>query len=131
MSATFPPLPDELVELISGGVSLLCGTCSTDLVPESQRAAGLRVWDGACKLTVLLPKATGEISIANLRQNGRIAVTMSQIPTHRTVQVKGTVFAIRDGSEEERGLGERYAVQLRAAFAHIGIPEGVTRGLTL
>ena len=131
MSASFPPLPDELVTFVSGGVSLLSGTCSKDLVPESQRIAGVRVWPCACKLTVMLPKSTGEIAVANLRQNGRIAVTMSQIETYRTVQVKGTVFAIRDADEADRELVERYAAGLRAALAWVGVPEGITRGFAL
>ena len=62
VTATFPPLPDELVELIQGGVSLLTGTCSAVLVPESVRAGGLRVWPGACKLTVLRRGAPTEHS---------------------------------------------------------------------
>jgi hypothetical protein len=131
VSASFPPLPDELAAFVQGGVSLLSGTCSAALVPESQRAAGVRVWPGNCKLTVLLPKATGEIAIANLRENPRLAVTMSQIQTHRTVQVKGSVFAIRDADAEDHALMERWAAGFRAALAWVGIPEGVTRGLKL
>jgi hypothetical protein len=110
---------------------MLSGTCSADLVPEAQRAAGVRVWPGACRLTVFLPKSTGEISIANLQQNGRLAVTMSQIETHRSVQLKGNVIAIRDADEADRAHVERYAAGLRASFAWIGVPEGVTRGLNL
>ena len=131
MSASFPPLPDELVAFAQGGVSLLSATCSADLVPEAQRIAGVRVWPCACKLTVMLPKATGEIAIANLRENGRLAVTLSQIQTYRTVQVKGTVFGIRDADEADRELIEHYAVGLRAALAWVGVPEGITRGFTL
>jgi hypothetical protein len=129
LSASFPPLPDELVEFVQGGVSLLTGTCSAELVPECVRAAGVRVWPGACRLTVLLPKSTGEIAVGNLRASGRLAVTMSQIQTYRTVQVKGTVFAIRDGDEADHELATRYAAGLRASLAWVGIPEGVTRGL--
>lgn len=133
MGPSFPPLPDDLVALIQGGVSLLTGTCSLDLVPESVRGAGLRVWPGACQLTVLMPKATSEVAIANLRANPRLAVTMSQIETHRTVQVKGKVLAIRDGEGDdvEHALAMRYSAALRASFAWVGVPEGVTRGLTV
>ena len=131
MSGSFPPLPDELVALVQGGVSLLTGTCSPDLVPECVRGAGVRVWPGACRLTVLMPKATGEIAIANLRANGRLAVTMSQVETHRTVQVKGRTLAIRDGDEADRELSTRYGAAFRASLSWVGIPEGITRGLTL
>ena len=116
---------------VQGGRSLLMGTCSPDLVPESVRASGLRVWPGACHLTVLMPKATGEIAIANLRANGRIAVTMSEIETYRTVQVKGSTLEIRDGDEADQELAMRYGAAVRASLARVGIPEAVTRGLTL
>lgn len=131
MSPSFPPLPDDLVELVQGGVSLLTATCSPDLVPEPVRGTGLRVWPGACNLTVLLPKATAEIAIANLRVNGQLAVTVSQIETHRTVQIKGSVLATRDGDGEDHALALRYAARLRKSLGWAGIPEGVTRGLTL
>jgi hypothetical protein len=127
----FPPLPNDLVEFVEGGVSLLTGTCSTDLVPESVRSAGLRVWPCACKLTVLLPKATAEIGIENLRTSRRIALTASRIETYRTVQIKGTVLDIRDGDEADRALSIRYGAGLRKALAWVGIPEGVTSGLSL
>ena len=130
MSASYPPLPDEIVELVQGGVSLLTGTCGDDLVPECVRGVGLRVWPGACQLTVLIPQATGAQTIANLRQNGRLAVTVAQIPTHRSLQVKGKVRAIREGDAQDRELSDRYLPSFRAALAHIGIPEGVTQGIT-
>lgn len=130
-SPSFPPLPADLVAFVEGGVSLLTGTCSRDRVPESVRSTGLRVWPCACKLTVLLPKATSEIAVENLRENGRIAVTASQIETHRTLQVKGAVIAVREGDEDDRVVAQRYAPRLRKALAYVGIPEGVTRGLAL
>lgn len=112
-------------------MSLLAATCSAALVPESQRVAGIRVWPGACRLTVMLPRATGEIAVANLRENPRIAITMSQIPTHRTVQVKGNVLAVREADDEDRALIERWAAGFRASIAIIGVPEVVTQGLNL
>jgi hypothetical protein len=129
-SPSFPPLPAELVTLAQTGVSLLAGTCSPDLVPECVRLAGLRVWPGACRLTVLLPRATGAVTVANLRANGRLAVTMSEIETLRAVQVKGTTLDIRDGDDADRTLTETYAALLRKSLAYVGLPEGVTRGLT-
>jgi len=104
----YPPLPAELVEFTGGGKSLLVGTASSLLAPECVRAVGVRVWPGGCQLTVLIPAGTGAISIANLRETGKIAITLSHIPTHRTVQIKGTVLAIRDGDESDRELATAY-----------------------
>jgi hypothetical protein len=130
-AASFPPLPDDLVTLVQSGVSVLAGTCSADLVPESVRGVGLRVWPGACRVTVFMPKATAEIALANLRENNRLAVTISEIATHRSLQLKGTTFGIREADEADRELVMRYSEALRASFAWIGIPEGVTRCLTV
>jgi hypothetical protein len=128
---SFPPLPAELAEFVQGGVSINTGTVSPDLVPESVRAVGVRVWPCACKLTVFLPKSTAEFAIENMRASKRVAVTMSQVETYRTVQVKGSVLAIREANEDDREVIERYAAAFRKSLAWIGLPEGVTRGLSI
>ena len=130
MSASFPPLPDELVAFVHGGVSLLSGTCSAALVPESQRACGIRIWPGACRLTLWLPKATGEVAVANLRENPRIAITASQIQTHRTVQLKGNVLEVREATEADRATIDTWFAGFRASLAWVGVPENLTLGYT-
>ena len=126
MSASFPPLPPELVTFTEGGVSILVGTCTRDLRPEAMRGMGLRVWPGASQLTVLLPAATGVRSIANLRDNPRIAITIAHIPSHKTIQIKGNVLAIRDGDEEDRALATRYREHFSDDLAFVGQPPANT-----
>lgn len=112
-------------------MSLLVGTCSADGAPDCLRAMGMRVWPGACQLTVLLPAATAKASIANLRENPRLALTISHIPTHRTVQVKGQVLAIRDGAEDDHRLAQRYRVKLAEDLAFVGQPAANTLRLAI
>jgi hypothetical protein len=126
LSASFPPLPPELVTFTEGGVSILVGTCTRDLQPEAMRGMGLRVWPGASQLTVLLPAATGVRSIANLRDNPRIAITIAHIPSHKTIQIKGNVLAIRDGDAGERELATRYREQFSDDLAFVGQPAANT-----
>ena len=57
------------------------------------RAIGARV-EGADEITVFLPAETARTTVANLLDNGRIAVCFSQIADHRTHQLKGRVVAI-------------------------------------
>lgn len=123
LSASYPPLPDELAAFAETGVSMVVGTCSKDLRPDSVRCVGVRVWPGACQLTVLVPAATGATSIANLRENPRLALTLSSVPTHRTVQLKGTVRAIRDGDEHDRELATRYRALFAEDLAWTGLPK--------
>lgn len=126
MQPAYPPLPDALVEFTRGGKSLLVGTASAKRVPDCVRACGLRVWDGASRLTVLVPAATSATSIANLRENPRIAITVSHIPTHNTVQLKGNVLAIRDGGDVERELGLAYRAEFSKDLAWAGSPAALT-----
>lgn len=109
-----------------GGVSVLVGTCSAELVPDCVRGAGVRVWPGASQLTVLVPAATGAVSIANLRGNARLAVTLSHIPTHRTVQVKGKVLGIRDGDEGDHALALRYRALFSDDLGWAGQPPAIS-----
>lgn len=103
-------------------MSLLVGTCGPDLAPDCVRAVGLRVWPDACHLTVLLPAATAQTSIANLRANPRIAVTASHVPSHRTYQFKGPVLAIRDGNDDDHALATRYRELFAEDLAFAGQP---------
>ena len=107
-------------------MSILVGTCSRDLVPEAMRGMGVRIWTGASQLTIILPAATGAVSIANLRDNPRMAITLSHIPSHRTMQIKGNVRGIRDGDEADRALATRYREMLADDLAFVGQPPANT-----
>lgn len=104
----------------------MVGTCSRELVPDCVRGMGVRIWPGASQLTVLLPAATARASIENLKGNPRLAVTLSHIPTHKTMQVKGAVLAVRDGSEQDRELATRYREKLADDLAFVGQPAANT-----
>jgi hypothetical protein len=127
----YPPLPPDLVTFAQGSVSLLVGTASKALVPDCVRAMGLRVWADRCHLTVLLPAATADVSVANLRENPRLALTASHIPSHRTFQVKGPVLAVRDGSLEDRALAEHYRQLFADDLAFVGQPAANTLRLSI
>lgn len=95
-------------------------------MPDCVRGMGVRIWPGACQLTVLLPAATSATSVANLRANGRMAVTLSHIPTHKTIQVKGKVLDLREGVEADRELAIAYRKLLAADLGHVGQPPANT-----
>lgn len=129
MAELYPPLPPELIAFAEGGVSILVGTASAKHEPDCVRGMGVRVSPDGCQLTVIVPVVTGETSIANLRENPRLAVTLSHIPSHRTLQVKGNVIAIRDGGEEELAFAIRYRALLAEDLAFVGQPAANTTRL--
>jgi hypothetical protein len=71
------------------------------------------------------------MSIANLRANPRLAVTLSHTPSHRTIQLKGGVLAIREAGEDERALAMRYRALFAADLAFLGMPATHTLRLGL
>lgn len=123
-------VPENLTALLDGLVAVHVATRDAALVPDEVMAAAARPSaDGRC-LTVFLPVATSEASIANLRANGAIAVVLSQPLTHRTVQLKGRVETIGPARDEERAEVERLAAAFDAEVEVIGLPPAVVRRRT-
>lgn len=79
---------------------------------------------------MLLPAATSTRAIADVRENPRLAVTVSHVPTHRTFQLKGDVTAVRDGTPEDRALSEHYRQLFADELAFVGQPAATTLRLS-
>jgi hypothetical protein len=116
----------ELTEFIEAGLSMLVGTRDARLLPDYVRAVGARVEKGGREVTVFLPAATSAASIANLAENGRIAMCLSRPVDHRTVQLKGRVVASGAAAESDRAVIERYRMEFAATLGYIGVPPRLT-----
>lgn len=112
----------ELQQFLESGVSVLVGTRDRLLVPEAARGFGTRVEAEGRELSVFVPAVWAERTLANLRDNGRIAVAVARPEDHRSVQVKGSCLGIRDGGPGDLAAIERYRALLVADFAAIGYP---------
>jgi hypothetical protein len=123
-------IPGNLVPLLEGLVAVHVATRDADLVPDEVMAAAAHVEPDGRRLTVFLPVATSETSLANLRENGAIAVVLSQPLTHRTVQLKGRAETIRPARDDERETVERGAAGFDAEVEAIGLPPAAVRRRT-
>lgn len=127
----YPPpavaVPGKLASLLEGLVAVHVATRDAALVPDEEMAAAALLEPDGRSLTVYLPEATSETALGNLRDNGEIAVVLSQPITHRTVQLKGRVGSLRAAREEEREAVERFAAAFDAAVAAIGLPPAALR----
>lgn len=112
----------ELATFLESGVSILVGTRDARLVPDSARGVGARVETGGRELTVLLGDVLNTTALANLRDNGRIAVCFSRNGDHRSIQVKGKVLSIAPAAPPDRALVERYNGLIAVAWGEIGVP---------
>ena len=119
----------ELAAFIESGISVIVGTRDARLRPDCVRGAGVRADPGAGTLTVFLPAATSERALANLADNGRIAVTITRAIDHRSLQVKGGSLEVRPSTADERREIERYLELLAVDWGHVGVPRQATRSM--
>jgi len=120
------PISEELAAFLEGGVSTLVGTRSDDLRPAACRAMGTRVAPDRRTISVFIPEATAERSLANLRANGRVAVTFSLPRTYRSVQLKGTCVDIHPTPPEERERQRAYAASFVDELEVVGVARTTT-----
>ena len=105
---------------MESGVSLLVGTRDAALRPESARAWGVEVERETALATVFLPTAGSDVTIANLRDNGQLALTFSRGTDHRSVQVKGQCLSIAPTNLRQRAVQDRYFETFSEGLRWIG-----------
>jgi hypothetical protein len=115
-------ISDEVFAFLAGGKSMVVGTRDAQLLPEVTRAVGLRPWPDHRHVSVFLPDATGARALQNLRDNGRIAIALSNPPDHRSVQLKGQVIELVPGSEEDAAAVRAYVAQVALVLDVLGLP---------
>lgn len=120
-------LPGSIARALPGLAAIHVATRDAALVPDEVMASAALLSDDGERLTVYLPDATSATSLANLRENGAIAVALSEPLTHRTVQLKGTAAEIRPAREEEREAVLRHAASFDAQVETIGLPPAAVR----
>ena len=119
-------VPEELVEFLESGISILVGTRDANNRPLSMRGVGAKVSDDRTKLSVLLPNRVAEGTVQNARATRRVAVTFARALDNRSVQLKGTVEVLRPGDEQDRAVLERYKEDFARILEIIGMPRAIT-----
>jgi hypothetical protein len=118
-------IPEHLVDFIESGVSLLVGTRDARLRPEMTRACGARVSEDRTRLTIFLPHVAGARALANLADNGRIAVGVQRPYDNNCYQLKGTKVDLHVATESERVVVERYVASFVEAMYTVGLPRAI------
>jgi hypothetical protein len=115
-------ISDEVFAFLSGGKSLVLGTRDATLVPEAARATGVKAWPDRKHISVYIVDGVAAKTLANLRENGQLAMTVSHPPDHRTLQIKGRLVALTQATEEERALVDSYAHDFAQVLDALGVP---------
>jgi hypothetical protein len=124
-------LSEELAEFVEGGLSMLVGTRDAALRPHVGRSVGAFVCPDRETVTTYLNKALSAQSVANLQDNGRVALTFSRPYDHRTLQIKGQMISLREGTEEDRVKQERWLAGFVEHLYIIGLPRSLTRQIKI
>lgn len=124
------PLCDEVVELLSSGVVTSVATRDAALAPELVPAVGSRVARDRRTLTVFVPRALAGATLANIANNGHLAVTATRPSDHKSMQFKGTARGVHDAADTDRPLLEMLRGAMIEQLATFGMPRTITRRLT-
>jgi hypothetical protein len=123
-------IPSELHPFLQSGITILVGSRDSRLVPEGVRGVNARVSPDGTELTIWLPAATAARTLANVADNGHLAVYFCSID-HRSFQFKGRVIATRKALAKERAELERYRAAIAQHWGQIGLPPRLTHRMVV
>ncbi|HEX7153933.1 MAG TPA: pyridoxamine 5'-phosphate oxidase family protein [Thermoanaerobaculia bacterium] len=120
---------ERLRRSLAEGTSVLVGTVDADGVPACCRGVALIPKDDDT-VTVYLPVATAQETVANVATTRRLAVCISHPIDHTTTQLKGVTRGVRIAGEHERELVTRSLEKFADILDEIGLPRRITRSVT-
>jgi hypothetical protein len=116
-------LTRELVEHFGGPVSIVVGTRDARLRPGFTRVFGIVGDVGSPRITFFAPEVTSQRMLADLGDNGQVAVQVTSWATFMSYQIKGTVREIVPaGPEAERVIAHVRDQVVVVTAAAIGEP---------
>jgi hypothetical protein len=118
-------LPPQLGCLLEGPSIIYLATRNADLVPASTMAFGLQVTPGGREVTLFVPAVMATETLANLRDNGQMAISFVRPSDHAATQVKGTWLGERRTDEADRAFIARYRDALVEEINLVGVPRSI------
>ena len=112
-----------------GGTSVLVGTVDADNIPTCCRGIAIATKDNFDTVTVYVPAATGQETVANVATTRRIAVSLSRPLTHETIQIKGVSRGVRLAPPGDEEYVRERLYQFAEVLDAIGLPMRITRNV--
>ena len=123
-------IPEKIVEFIHGPVFISAGTRDEKLHPAHAWTVGAVVNPDRETVTFFVPQSRSDRILANLKENGRIALAVGS-PTHESYQLKGVYVSERSADEKDRAIQEISRNKLWRFGIQCGYPEPVAKRLVL
>ena len=121
----------DLKEFVESGVAGLVGTGDGDARPCCAYGWAPRVGADGGTIDVFLDAERSEPTLSNLKANGRVAMTLADPVSYRSVQLKGTFRESGEPDEADREWVQRQREAFLTATTLIGDPPAVVRNAWL
>jgi hypothetical protein len=114
-------LPDEVLEFVQSGVSVIVGVVGADGRAQAGRALATRVVSGGA-FRLMYPADGNAAITASAQSGGPIAVTFSAPLSHRTIQLKAGSSRAEQLDPEDRISVEHQIDAFAAVLRVLGFP---------
>jgi hypothetical protein len=115
----------EFASFMESAVMIIVGTCDDALRPQIARAVGVIVDRATGGLDLIVSDWQWPETIANVRRNGRLAVTFARPSDYVSYQVKGRATVI-PASAAHLACAARYVEAMTATLVGNGLDARVT-----
>jgi hypothetical protein len=127
-------IPGKLVRFLEEHANVaMAGTRNRDLVPYGHRVSGWRIGADGRSVTALISELFTDRLVESLEDNGELALTVEEYPSHETYQLKGRYLRHRPLEPEDLEVIERirgrFAKSLRPLYPEA--PDDILRAFTL
>jgi hypothetical protein len=113
-------MPGRVLRFLEQHANLaFAGTRSPDLVPYGHRVSGWVVGDGGQTLIALIPESSTPYLVESLENNGELALTVEEFPSHETYQFKGRYLRHRSARPEDAAVVDRIRERFVKGVRHV------------
>ncbi|HEX8252760.1 MAG TPA: hypothetical protein VF846_06415 [Thermoanaerobaculia bacterium] len=112
-----------------GGTSVIVGTVDADGVPSCCRGIAIASKDNFETITVYVPAATAQETVANVATTRRVAISASRPLTHESIQIKGLTRGVRLAPPSDETYVRHRLHEFAEVLEAIGLPMRVTKSV--
>jgi hypothetical protein len=121
-------IPEDMVDFLEGGVSILVGTRDPHGLPVVARGVGAAASRDRTAMTIYLHEDWGAKALANIAANGELAVGFSRPLDNFAIQLKGKCTnLVAAAAQGDRSIVDRYHASYGEQLYMVGFPRSLTK----
>ncbi|RIK62154.1 MAG: hypothetical protein DCC64_11620 [Planctomycetota bacterium] len=122
-------IDETLADFLQSGLACAVATRDARLVPDCVLAVGVRIERDRRHATVFVHDTISRRTLANLKHNGQIAVTLEHLPDHHAIQLKGEVTRVAAATEADIADATRFHAGFVKEIEYVGVAPRFSRRL--